>query len=125
MATILLVSGECGKFKEMTDAFGRHAINVMCVQTGEAALGAIRDTSCLALVVDEHLQDMAGRALIEKIIVQNPLMNCVAVSTLSHDDFHEAYEGMGVLMQFPPVPSGKDAQNLMDHLEKIHALFKK
>ncbi len=62
---------------------------------------------------------MTGRKLVETIIFKNPMINCVVLSALSHDEFHEAYEGLGVLMQFPLKPDKTSALKLLDHMNRI------
>ncbi len=52
-------------------------------------------------------------------------MNCAAVSSLSADDFHEASEGLGVMMQLPLEPDLKDAEKLVEYLKTILNLTKK
>jgi hypothetical protein len=47
------------------------------------------------------------------------MMDSVVLSALPHKDFHEHYEGFGVLMQFPLMPGKEQAQNLQDHLNHI------
>lgn len=71
------------------------------------------------IILHEQLPDMTGRELAEKIITQNAMLNCVVLSALSKEDFHEAYEGLGVLMQFSLLPGKDEAQALMDHLAHI------
>ena len=70
-------------------------------------------------ITDEQLPDTTARDLIEKALFKDAMMNCVVLSTLSHNAFHEAYEGLGVLMQFPPEPGEKQARALLDHLDRI------
>jgi len=125
MINVLLASRDKDRFSEMIDAFQQHSIKVDPVQSGAQALTMADDISYDLLICDEHLPDMTGRVLIEKAITRNPLMNCVAVSTLSPEDFHEEHEGMGVLMQFPLSPATSDVQTLLNHLDKIYSLSKK
>ena len=73
----------------MINAFQSHSIKVDPVQSGALALTMITDVSYNMLIIDEHLPDMTGKTLIKKTVAQNPLMNCVGVSTLSPKDFHE------------------------------------
>ncbi|MBT3177768.1 MAG: response regulator [Desulfobacula sp.] len=124
MIKVILASREKARFSEMIDAFQSRSILIEQVQSGGTALKMIADGSYNLLITDEHLPDMPGKTLIKNIITQNPFMNCVAVSALSHKKFHEEFEGMGVLMQFHPTPSTKDVQKLVDHLDQIHSLFK-
>jgi len=125
MINILLANRNNDSFSNMIETFQSRNIQLDQVESGESALSMMADGDYHLMITDEHLTDMSGKTLIEKTTAQDPFMNCVAVSTLSHKDFHEAYEGMGVLMQFPPVPGTEDAQKLLDHLDKIHSLYKK
>lgn len=68
------------------------------------------------VVADEQLDDMTGLAMAQKLVALNPLINCALVSTLSHDAFHEASEGLGVMAQLPERPGREDALRLLDRL---------
>ena len=52
------------------------------------------------------------------------MINCAVVSTLSSADFHEASEGLGILMQLPAEPGKKEADQLLEHLKKIQSYTK-
>ena len=125
MINVLLASRNSALFSDMINAFQSHNVRVNPIQSGSSALTMIAKGSYNLLITDEHLPDMTGKTLIERTISLNPFMNCVVVSTLSHEDFHEKFEGLGVLMQFPPGPGAADVQALLDHLDKIQLLYKK
>ncbi len=124
MLKVLLASQDKNSFCDMIDAFQSRSVQVDLAQSGTLALTMIAKTPYNLLITDEHLIDMTSRSLIERTVTLNPLMNCVAINTLSNKDFHEKFEGMGVLMQFPPSPDAKDVQKLLDHIEKIDSLSK-
>jgi DNA-binding response OmpR family regulator len=124
MVKVLLATQDQALFSDMTDAFQNHGIQVNIALSGGSALSQLADASYDLLIADKVLADMTGKTLIEKIIMENPFINCVAVSTLSHKDFHEEYEGMGVLMQFPDRPGTTDVQKLLEHLNKINSISK-
>lgn len=90
--------------------------------TGAAALDAVSKEKCDLVVADEVLEDMTGLDFIRKLVTVNPMVNCVAVGGLTAEDFHEASEGLGVLMQLPPSPGKADADKLMQSLNDILAL---
>lgn len=125
MIKILLVTQDDAAFSDMIHAFETRNTQIEILPSGALALSSITDNSYDLLITDEHLSDMTGKELIEKTVTQNPLMNCVAISSLEHKEFHDTYEGMGVLMQFPPTPGMDDVQKLLDHLDKIYSLLKK
>jgi hypothetical protein len=71
------------------------------------------------LVADEFLADMTGLDLIKMVVSKRPMVSCAVVSSLSPADFHEAGEGLGILMQLPVGPGREDARQLHGHLINI------
>ena len=53
----------------------------------------------------------------------NPLVNTAIVGEQSKKEFHEATEGLGVLMQLPRHPQERDAEALLAILDKISGLL--
>ena len=47
------------------------------------------------------------------------MINCAAVSSLTSEDFHEAGEGLGILMQLPVEPGQEYADMLLEQLKSI------
>ncbi|MBC8246600.1 MAG: hypothetical protein H8E81_03365 [Deltaproteobacteria bacterium] len=70
-------------------------------------------------VADENIAGASGLEFAEKLVSVNPMINCAVVSPLSSKDFHEASEGLGVLMQLPVRPDEKQAQMLIKRLKKV------
>ena len=122
MINILLVSQENTVFKKIEAAFSKDKINTQWVDSGQKALSTLSNKKFDLFIISEKLSDMTGRQLIEKALFQDAMMNSVVLSQLSHKDFHEAYEGLGVLMQFPLEPEMQDVANLMDHLDRINKI---
>ncbi len=93
------------------------------VDSGKAALALCEDQRKIDLLItDETLEDMDAKELVEKAIMINPMINCAPVSSLAHKDFHDLFEGLGVLMQFPVKPDEKDAKKLIECIDKIFSL---
>jgi hypothetical protein len=67
---------------------------------------------------------MTGLELIKSVITRQPMLNCAAVSSLSPGDFHEASEGLGILMPLPVEPGKNEAHQLLEHLNKIQSFSK-
>ena len=124
MISVLLASPDKTHFSDMIDAFHGRSIRIDPVQTGSLALTMVAESHYNLLITDEDLPDMSAKTLVERTISLNPFMNCVVTSRLSHKAFHEAFEGLGVLMQFPPHPDTTDVQKLLNHLDKIQLLYK-
>lgn len=74
------------------------------------------------VVIDREVGDVKGTELLEFIAKNNPFVNTALVSELTHEDFHEETEGMGVLMQLASPPAKEEALQLLDHVATILAL---
>lgn len=124
MIHAVLVSREKQKFEELEQVLWANHIDILTwTGTGKNALALLPDdTGCRhtidLLIVDETLDDMEGRELVEKVVTQSPMTNCAAASSLSAKAFHDSYEGLGVLMQLPLVPTWQDGEALIACLEK-------
>jgi len=67
---------------------------------------------------------MTGIEFMKKLLPINPMINCAAVSPLPPEEFHEASEGLGVLVQLPVAPGKLDAENLLKRLDDLKNLLK-
>ena len=121
MMQILLAGGNLASMPAFKTALENNGARVTCLDSGQQTLGAVSKNKFDLLVVDETLEDMPGLELIESVIMNQPMLNCAAVSSLSKEDYHEASEGLGILMQLPPAPGREEADALMKHLNKIQS----
>ena len=121
MIHILLVCRDRSSMSTFKTALDESDAQTTCLGLGRKALSAISEKVFDLLITDENLEDMIGLELIESIITKQPMLNCAAVSSLSPEDFHEASEGLGVLMQLPVEPGKKEADELLEHLKVIQS----
>ncbi len=119
MISVILATRDEASLSGLTVAFDDNAIQTARAESGAGALSMMREGAFDLLVADEALGDMTSVELIEKVVSENPMMNCSAVSSLPAKDFHEATEGLGVMMQLPVQPDRKDAEKLIDTLKSI------
>jgi len=89
------------------------------VDSGGDALAELQKAPVELVVADEQLPDMTGLSFAEKLVVQNPMINCALVSSLDEADFHEASEGLGILEKLSPNPDETQAGDLLQKLESI------
>ncbi len=89
------------------------------VQGREAALARLRQGPVELAVVDTGGDDAAAQALVRDMLMVSALTNNAVVSGLPADEFHEAYEGLGVLAQLPPRPGRAQALELADRLAAL------
>lgn len=120
MKKILIASTDFNKFKKIEDVFtakGEYSISKS--ETGKDTLEKIREDYYTLAVLDEKLPDSTGEKLAEEIIKINAMTNTTLVSDLSDHDFHEATEGLGILMKLPKVIDEEKAQELEEYLDYI------
>ena len=128
MIQAIIVGSDRNLFVELEHVLNQHSIQTDWTDSGKSALTLLTELpytnnrSGVLLITDETLADMDGRELVEQAITQSPMTNCAAISSLSSKDFHEAFEGLGVLMALPVQPKAEDGQALVDHLKHIAAL---
>ncbi len=119
MISTLMVCENRNNLSELAETLKENNVNIDWADSGNAALSMIKDKKFNLVITDEKLADMTGRKLVEEIISINAMMNCIAVSSLSPKDFHEEFEGLGVLMQLPHNPGKKEADDLIEYLKKV------
>jgi DNA-binding NtrC family response regulator len=120
MISILLVSSDNRFFPDLSsNGTNRSDLHISRAGSGEKALLMISGYPYALVVVDERLSDMTGLTLVKKVVLTNPMINCAVVSHLSEDAFHEASEGLGILMQLSPDPTDIHAKELLGRLDNI------
>ncbi len=119
MTHILWVSRKKEVFSPLESVFTENKISFEWAGTAKEAVALLCEKKIDLVITDETLPDMAGRKLVETIIFKNPMIDCVVMSALTYDQFHEAYEGLGVLMQFPLEPDRASGHKLLDHMNRI------
>jgi len=119
MLNILLVSQNKTTMSALNAGLEENDAHITWAESGSFALSMIAERSFDLVVTNEELGDMTGLEFIKTLIAQNPMVNCAVVSSLLTDHFHEASEGLGVLMQLPVNPGREYAEELVQHLKKI------
>jgi DNA-binding NarL/FixJ family response regulator len=123
MFKLLLVSKNRDSFSDLIVALKENNSNeVIYSGSGEDALNMLKQKSFDLVITDEDIGDMPGLELARKLITLSPMTNCVAVSSLSEEDFHEASEGLGLMTHLPLNPGRAEAEALLKTLRQIKGL---
>jgi len=123
MIKILLATSEREFFSEFASALEKNDdVELSWAANGQEALEEIPDNPVDLVVVNENIGDMTGIGFMKKLVMINPMINCAAVSSLAHEEFHEASEGLGVLMQLPVSPGEFEAEDLLKRLKNLKDL---
>jgi CheY-like chemotaxis protein len=122
MLNILIVSRDetsMSAFKAGLEKKGGHTT---WAESGHYGLYLMAERDFDLVVADENLGDMTGLEFTKAVIALKPMVNCAAVSLLMPDDFHEASEGLGILMQLPVNPGYESAEELLERFNKVSDL---
>lgn len=71
------------------------------------------------MIVDETPGGSADLELVRDIMHCNALINVAVISHLPEEEFHEAAEGLGVLMQLPPEAGAEEARAVLSRLNQM------
>ena len=115
----LLVSGKDASLSNFEEWLEENGVRIVRVASGRTALEYISDKNFELVIADEKIKDMTGLELVGKVIAKQPMMNFAVISGLTPEDFHEASEGLGVLMQLPIMPDRTHAKILLKKLKSI------
>ena len=122
MVQILISSADMKALSELITVLEEDGVKIILAESCKEVIEKIKTKKCDLIITDENLMDIKGLECIEKLVMINPFLNCAAVSSLSHKAFHEASEGLGILMQIPVNPKKKDAKKVLKHLMEILTL---
>ena len=119
MIKALLVTASPGAFAPFSTALASHGVSLDRAGSGRAALEAIAHAGPGLVVIDDQLRDLSALELVKRIVELNPFVNTAVVSAMPPEDFHEAFEGLGVLAHLPPRPGLAQAQGLLRALQAL------
>jgi CheY-like chemotaxis protein len=122
LTQLLLVTPDKANFSALSAEIEKQGASVIWAASGSQALEMLAEATVDLVLTDEALGDMSGLEFVGRLVAINPMINCAAVSSLSPKAYHEASEGLGILMQLPPDPGPADGQRLMAHLNQILGL---
>jgi len=123
MIKILLVTSEKEPFSKFDKVLKqKDDVELSWAVTGKKALETLSNNPVDLVIVNENIGDMTGIEFMKKLLSINPMINCAAVSPLSSDEFHEASEGLGVLVQLPVDPGELEAEDLLKRLKHLKDL---
>ena len=120
MGPIVMVSPHVEKWKPFGDELGnRCRVEVIASRTGTQALDAAQEKRPVAMLVDQDLGDMPGIELVPIVLQFNAMIHLALVSEQPEELFHEQTEGLGILMQLPPLPDRQTAVQFSECLMGI------
>jgi DNA-binding response OmpR family regulator len=123
MLKILLVSHDDASLFELISVLKEDDdIEFLRAESGNSALEIIKADTVDLVITDEEVGDMSGLVFAKKLITANPMINCVALSSLPGQEFHEVSEGLGLMTSLSNRPGREEAEGLLRNLRIIKSL---
>jgi DNA-binding NarL/FixJ family response regulator len=97
-------------------------INVYRENGEDEALERIERDKIDLVIADEKSGTTTGLIFARRLVSYYPMVNMALVSSLDKEAFHEASEGLGILMSLPKDPGEKSARALLERLKTIYSL---
>jgi DNA-binding response OmpR family regulator len=119
MIRIMLVGRDQTSLTALKSGLAKSDVHLIHAESGGMGLSMVAEGDLDLVIADENLGDMTGLEFIKAIVSKRPMVNCAAMSSLASEDFHEASEGLGILMQLPVRPGQEHAEMLLEQLKKI------
>ena len=120
MPHILLVSDQTDTFQELAETLQTDpAIDIGWAHDGQTAMERAAGQSPDLVILDETVGGTSGLEWIRRLMAVNAFVQTGVVSRLPHDAFHEASEGLGILVQLPPAPGRDDARQILAALRQL------
>jgi CheY-like chemotaxis protein len=120
MYRIVIVSSKPESFSVLAGALQADSrIAVEMVASGDQALALLISAAPNLVILDEKAGGPSDLEFVRSIMQRNALIDVIVVSRLSEKEFHEASEGLGILMQLPPRPGLPEAEALLARLTLV------
>jgi DNA-binding response OmpR family regulator len=120
MLRILLVSARPETLGSFTDYFSRQSgVAFQRVGSGADALDRVRAGSPHLVIIDHELPDSSPFKFVPDLLMADAMINTAVVTPMPEEEFHETFEGLGIMARVPLDPTEKDAESLLNTLRNI------
>jgi hypothetical protein len=120
MRTIILASPEVDQWQAFSEALQTAArADIVIVRSAAQALEAAQTLKPLAVAVGAKFSDLEGVELVRRLLRVDAMINTALASSDPEDIFHEATEGLGILMKLSPLPTPAEAGRLARFLGQV------
>ncbi|MCB2192543.1 MAG: response regulator [Deltaproteobacteria bacterium] len=88
-------------------------------QGDEDTVSLTQELAPQLVVIDGQGREKEAFALVSKLLMVNAMVNTAVTTAMDEEEFHEAGEGLGILMSLPADPGEGAAKGLMDKLVSV------
>ena len=119
---VLLASPRLDALQALTEGLAaRDQVTLETVDSGEKALGLIKPGAYDLAVLDDQLSDPPLDRLLAGVLGADAFINMAVISELPEEEFHEVYEGFGLLAGLSPAAGRAELDDLLARLAAVRA----
>lgn len=120
MPQVLLVANRPDAFEELAQALqDKGILDISWAHDEETALDKAAADKPALVIVDDYIGKATGLEWIQRLMGVNAFIQTAAVSSMTHETFHEASEGLGIMAQLPPRPGKEEAERILQMLKGL------
>ncbi len=120
MLHILLVTAREDRVQAFIEGLTREPEAQLDLTTsGSQALEMVRRACPDLVIVDSTSEKLDPLEVVRNIIGVNAMANTAVVSPLTEEEFHDKYEGLGILCRLPEEPGANEAKSMLQKLRKL------
>lgn len=116
---ILLISPRPEAWNDLVPLMEANGYTFRHVPTFAEAVACIQVMPPCLTILDLRLESGAMRKVVTDLLMLNASVHTAVVSELEPEAFHEATEGLGILMPLPLTPRPEDMQRLLAALSGV------
>ena len=116
---VLVVTRRPAFWEALRACFERHDAALATSGTLEKGLEAVRGGHVALVVLDTGSDIGALRGEVMAILTVNAMTNVASVCGMGEETFHDAMEGLGMIMDLPLEPEEADVERLLVALRSI------
>ncbi|WP_051434590.1 response regulator [Desulfonatronum lacustre] len=94
-------------------------VELLFTNNGTNVLAAVKVMPPGFLILDQGLPEGEPLHLVRKLMSVNAAVNCIVITDLDVDAFHEAGEGLGIFAPLPVEPSFEDGVALARRMKRF------
>ncbi|MEZ4525772.1 MAG: hypothetical protein R2941_07625 [Desulfobacterales bacterium] len=120
MKNFLIVTDKAENFSGLAKGLHSQAeAEILYADSAASALARVAQAPPDLIIIDEKAGSLSGLEIAGMIIRKNAMINMALVSSLPPEEFHDASEGLGILVQLRPCPDSGEAGILLEALAKM------
>ncbi|MBT4290287.1 MAG: hypothetical protein HOD92_23420 [Deltaproteobacteria bacterium] len=121
MTKILLLNTKNSNVSPLKNILNQYfEVDLIETQSGEEALEMIIDEGFDLVISHADIMDMTSLEFSTQLVMKNPMLSQAIVSSISKKEFHNRYEGLGILGQLSENVSKSEIDNLFALLSEFN-----